>query len=196
MESNKSVRKSESGPKKGRSPTGRYEHVTHRDSKRERYTWVRTYERGMNRQTSLKPEKDVDRENKFIGVFPDEVFNNSQTFINSVRKGVSGRMLKEIIQSTGQRKLWSHILNVDSSNLSKLYARARLDREASEDVLDSVRVLNQAAKVWESLEMAIEWLNSEVPALANQVPIELFDTAEGRRWISQVLTHVEHGEFS
>ncbi len=65
-----------------------------------------------------------------------------------------------------------------------------------EKVQDAVRLIKQAEDVWESRDMAIRWLKSPVPALDGKKPITLFDTFEGREWVSQVLTNIEHGDFS
>ncbi len=71
-----------------------------------------------------------------------------------------------------------------------------MDKERSEEVLDAVRLLNQAVDTWESTELAMQWLHSPVAALAGEKPIELFDTFEGRKWVSQVLDKIEQGDFS
>lgn len=131
-----------------------------------------------------------------IEVFPKEVLHNKKAFIETVRVGISGQALKEVVATTGLRDVWGTILQVDKSNLSKQYRKKRLDSETTEDVLDTVRLLNKATEVWESKDMADVWLKSTVPALGNQPPLALFDTSEGRRWVSQVLDNIEHGEFS
>jgi putative toxin-antitoxin system antitoxin component (TIGR02293 family) len=104
--------------------------------------------------------------------------------------------VKSVVEATGLRETFLSILNVTSGNLSREYRKKALTKEASEEVLDAVRLLKQAVDVWESRDMAIEWLKSSVPALGGEKPINLFDTFEGRRWVAQVLNKIEHGEFS
>ncbi|MDR9468616.1 MbcA/ParS/Xre antitoxin family protein [Marinospirillum sp.] len=127
---------------------------------------------------------------------PGEVFLSKRAFIDASRKGIPGQWVKSIINATGFREMFVSILNVSSANLNRVYRKKSLDKEASEEVLDAVRLLNQATEVWESRELASEWLRSPVPALGGEKPINLFDTFEGRRWVSQVLNKIEHGDFS
>ena len=122
--------------------------------------------------------------------------SSHREFINAVREGIPGTLVKSVIESSGMRDIFVGVLNVSSSNLSRLYMRKHLDRGSSENVLDTVRLLNQAGLVWESEKLVKEWLNSPVPALNGDRPIDLIDTSEGRRWVSKILTKIEHGEFS
>lgn len=127
---------------------------------------------------------------------PADVFASRKAFIEVARKGIPGRWVRSVVEATGLRETFLSILNVSSGNLSREYRKKALAKETSEEVLDAVRLLRQAEDVWESQEMAIQWLNSPVPALAGEKPLNLFDTFEGRRWVSQVLNKIEHGEFS
>lgn len=131
-----------------------------------------------------------------FGAIPSTVFANRKAFIDVSRKGIPGRWVKSVVEATGLRETFLGILNVSSGNLSREYRKKALTKEASEEVLDAVRLLSQAVDVWESRELAIEWLKSPVPALDGERPITLLDTFEGRRWVSQVLNKIEHGEFS
>jgi putative toxin-antitoxin system antitoxin component (TIGR02293 family) len=131
-----------------------------------------------------------------FGVVPSEIFENRQNFIEVARAGIPGAWVKGLIDATGLRDTFVTILGVTSSNLSRIYKRKALNREDSEEVLDTVRLLRQAAQVWESQGAAMQWLKSEVPALGGVRPISLFDTFEGRRWASQVLRKIEYGDFS
>ncbi|WP_416397366.1 antitoxin Xre/MbcA/ParS toxin-binding domain-containing protein [Allohahella sp. A8] len=54
----------------------------------------------------------------------------------------------------------------------------------------------EANRVWGGLKSAKQWLSSPVPALDGERPIDLFDTFEGRRWVTTVLRHIETGDFS
>jgi len=151
---------------------------------------VSTYRPKMLAVNLDAPEKTV------FGAIPSKVFANRKSFIEVSRKGIPGRWVKSVVEATGLRETFLGILNVSSGNLSREYRKKALTKEASEEVLDAVRLLSQAVDVWESREMAIEWLNSPVAALGGERPINLFDTFEGRRWVSQVLNKIEHGEFS
>lgn len=127
---------------------------------------------------------------------PSEVFRDRQAFIDVSRQGIPGLWVKKVIEATGLRDAFLDILNVSSGNLSRVYRKKALQKETSEEVLDAVRVLRQSLQVWESRELAMQWLNAPTAALDGVCPIQLFDTFEGRRWVSQVLNKIEHGEFS
>ena len=62
--------------------------------------------------------------------------------------------------------------------------------------LDRARVLRQARDVWESEAAAKDWLQGPVRALGGKTPVELLDTAEGRRQVSEVLRMIETGDFT
>lgn len=131
-----------------------------------------------------------------LGKIPEEVFSSRKVFIEFSRKGIPGDWVKSLVEATGLREVFLGILNIDSGNLSRVYRRKALSKETSEEVLDAARLIRHAAEVWESKDLAREWLNSPVPALGGERPINLIDTFEGRRWISQVLNKIEHGDFS
>jgi putative toxin-antitoxin system antitoxin component (TIGR02293 family) len=143
---------------------------------------------------SLAAPCEVVRNN--LGKIPEEVFSSRKMFIDVSRKGIPGDWVKSVVEATGLREAFLGILNIDSGNLSRVYRRKALSKEASEEVLDAVRLLRQAAEVWESYDLAMQWFKSSVPALGDERPINLIDTFEGRRWISQVLNKIEHGDFS
>lgn len=143
-----------------------------------------------------KPESLNVSGKKIFGAIPQEVFANRKIFIEVTRKGIPGRWVKSVVDATGFRDTFLSILNVSSGNLSREYRKKALTKETSEEILDAVRLLRQATEVWESRDLAIQWLNSPVPALDGEKPINLFDTFEGREWVSQVLNKIEHGEFS
>jgi len=129
------------------------------------------------------------------GVNPG-AFDDALSFINAVRQGVSGQVVKKAVSLSGSRELFARILEVSPSNLSRYYRRKALSREDSEEILDSLRVLEKARLVWGSMEAAKAWLETPLPALNQSAPIELFDTFEGRRWVSDVLAQIEQGDFS
>jgi len=133
---------------------------------------------------------------KVFGVIPSAVLVSRKAFIEQSRTGVPGEWVKRIVDETGLREVFLSILNVRSSNMSRVYLRKALTREASEEVLDAARLIDQAIETWESKEAAMQWLDSPVGALGGERPCNLFDTFEGRRWVSQVLNKIEHGDFS
>ena len=166
--------------------------VTQAEKKQVRINKV-TESVGTYRPRSVSPATTGAR---VFGAIPAEVFANRKSFIETSRKGIPGQWVKGVIEVTGLREMFLSLLGVSSGNLSRVYRRKALPKETSEEVLDAVRLLQLAVDVWESHELAIQWLDSSVPALGGERPINLFDTFEGRRWVAQVLSKIEHGDFS
>lgn len=127
---------------------------------------------------------------------PEGVMDNRSTYIRQVRAGIPGRIVRQAVELLGSRDLLVRLLHTSSANLSRYYRKKTLTPGDSEEVLDALRVFFEAVRLWGDLDRAREWLNSPLPALDGDRPVDLFDTFEGRRWVSQVLRKIEHGEFS
>ena len=69
-------------------------------------------------------------------------------------------------------------------------------RPQSDALLDTLRVFFRAASVFESPERVREWLETVLPALGGRRPVDLCNTAEGRRLVQDAIRRIEHGEFS
>lgn len=124
------------------------------------------------------------------------VFDSTLNFIQAVQEGLSGVVVKQAIGVLGHRELFVDILGVQSANLSRVYRRKRLDKTDSESVLDVLRVVSEATRVFESRERADEWLATPLTALGGHRPIDLCDTFEGRDLVRSALRKVEFGDFS
>jgi len=116
-------------------------------------------------------------------------------YIQSVRTGLPGELVKRAVKMMGNRELFVRILGTTSSNLSRFYRLKKMTSAASEEMLDTIRLFKQAVELFGDIESAKEWLNTPAPALQEEKPIALLDTYEGRRWVSQVLRKIEYGEF-
>tara|TARA_B100000678_G_scaffold185931_1_gene155399 strand:+ start:199 stop:411 length:213 start_codon:yes stop_codon:yes gene_type:complete len=57
-------------------------------------------------------------------------------------------------------------------------------------------VLQMAETVFESQEIALEWLESPVNALNGERPSQLLKTSEGCARVYQILNKLETGDFS
>lgn len=146
------------------------------------------------REDTIRSAKAPD--NLVFDVVPSKILANPVDFINASRKGIPGLWVKHVVEATGLKETFLAILGISPSSLSRLYHRESLSRSSSEKVLDAIRLIRRAEVVWESQEQAIFWLQCPLAGLSDQRPIDLFDTFEGRRWVSQVLNKIEYGEFS
>lgn len=117
-------------------------------------------------------------------------------YINSIRGGLAGSAVRSLIEALHvPRPVASEILNVDESNVARLYQRPRVSVTQSESIMDTTRLILKAVRVFGNKELAYDWLQAPVPALGNYRPYDLMDTFEGRKWIDQVLCNIESGEF-
>ncbi len=117
-------------------------------------------------------------------------------YIQAVRQGISGTIVKQAIQLLGERDLFVRLLGTNSANLSRFYHQQVINRSASEVILDTLRVFQDAVTVFEDADIAKEWLHTRIPALAGEYPIDLCDTFEGRKLVRETLQAIEYGEFT
>jgi putative toxin-antitoxin system antitoxin component (TIGR02293 family) len=127
---------------------------------------------------------------------PADVLNNQAEYINIVRVGISGGVVKRAIEIMGNREMFVRLLNTTSANLNRYYRKKTLNRVNTEEILDTIRVFAQTLQIWGDADAAKTWLNTPLPALSGEKPVNLFDTFEGRNWVRQVLRKIEQGEFT
>lgn len=100
------------------------------------------------------------------------------------------------VNVSGKVDLLASALQLSAAEVKFLFNKQHLDSRTSEIILDVVRLLRLCGSVWESSEQVMRWLNLPVAALGGVEPARLVDTFEGRRWISQLLSKIEQGQFS
>ncbi|MEL0638748.1 MbcA/ParS/Xre antitoxin family protein [Marinomonas sp. TI.3.20] len=128
-------------------------------------------------------------------LFPDVDIMSSKGYLSAVRSGVSGHTLRAVIKAIGERELIARAIGKDASNLSKSYQVKRLSSIAADNLIDTLRVYIQAAAIYESLDLAKEWMHSPIPALGGEIPASLLDTHAGREMVRQTLRKLEFGEY-
>ena len=126
---------------------------------------------------------------------PPAAFADRLAFIQTVKSGLSGEVIRQVVRVVGHRELFVRLLGTTSGNLSRLYRRKSLGRGPSEALLDVLRVVAGAVAVFGTLAQANEWLATETAALGHQRPIDLCDTFEGRRLVRDAIRKIEYGEF-
>jgi putative toxin-antitoxin system antitoxin component (TIGR02293 family) len=124
------------------------------------------------------------------------LLENRTAYIQAIRRGISGEIVKQAVQVLQERELFIHLLNTNSANLSRFYRQKSLTKMQSEGILDTLRVFQKAITVFENEKLAKEWLHTSIPALAGEYPINLCDTFEGRKLVCEALQAIEYGEFS
>lgn len=125
-----------------------------------------------------------------------DLLEDRRVYIQTVRQGISGAIVQQAVKTLGERELFIRLLNTNSANLSRFYHQKSLSTAASEGILDTLRVFQEAVEVFEDVDKAKEWLHTKIPALAGEYPIALCDTFEGRKLVRESLKSIEYGEFS
>jgi putative toxin-antitoxin system antitoxin component (TIGR02293 family) len=126
---------------------------------------------------------------------PPAVFSDHETFIETTRKGLSGKIVKQAVDALGHRDLFVRLLETTTGNLNRFYRRKTLNAYHSEGILDTLRVFSKANSVFGDPDVAREWMDTAIPALGGQTPISLCDTFEGRNLVQIALRKIEYGEF-
>ncbi len=129
-----------------------------------------------------------------LGLNPESLTNKVE-YIRSVREGISGSVVKRTIKLLENRDVVVRILGTTSSNLNRYYRIKNMNRVDSEEMLDTIRLYDQAAHIFGSMDKAKEWIKTPIHSLSGEKPENLLDTFEGRKWIGQVLRKIEFGEF-
>jgi putative toxin-antitoxin system antitoxin component (TIGR02293 family) len=127
---------------------------------------------------------------------PPTLLEDRTAYIQAVRRGISGEIVKQAVQALEERDLFIRLLNTNSANLSRFYRQKPLTKMQSEGILDTLRVFQETIAVFENEKLAKEWLHTSIPALAGEYPINLCDTFEGRKLVCEALRAIEYGEFS
>lgn len=127
---------------------------------------------------------------------PESVFSDPLLFVDVVREGISGEMLKRGADISGlNRKLIGCALSVDPSNISRLFRRKHLTMEQGEAALETFRLWLKAVAVFEDERKAALWMECAIPAFAGKTPGEMLDTHKGRQLVDNALSRIEFGEF-
>ena len=126
---------------------------------------------------------------------PPAVFADGLAFVQAVKSGLSGEVVRQAVDVVGHRELFARLLGTTTGNLSRLYRRKTLEEGASEALLDVLRVVAGAVAAFGALAQADEWLDTKIAALGGQRPIDLCDTFEGRGLVRGAIRKIEDGEF-
>jgi putative toxin-antitoxin system antitoxin component (TIGR02293 family) len=127
---------------------------------------------------------------------PAKVFTDKREYLKTVIEGIPGTVVKQFVKEAPEhRRVVVRALGATSSNLSRLYARKSLNMQQTEEMLDILRIQTEAIAAFEDEGMAKEWLNTSIPALNGEKPLDLLDTFIGRSIVSDALNKIKWGEF-
>lgn len=126
---------------------------------------------------------------------PWDVLADDGAYIQAVRRGVPGNVVRQTVGVLGHRETFAHLLGATPGNLNRLYRRPALGRGQSEAILDMLRLVSRGLAVFGDVERTNEWLGAALPALGGARPIELCDTFQGRQLVRDAIRKIEYGEF-
>jgi putative toxin-antitoxin system antitoxin component (TIGR02293 family) len=127
-------------------------------------------------------------------IFPNVDIMSPIGYLSIVRSRVSGDQLKAITDLIEEKELIARSIGT-TSNLSKSYQTKRLSSAETDNLIDLLRVYIQAAKIYESFDLAKEWMRSSIPALGGEIPVNMIDSHAGREVVRQALRRMEFGEY-
>ncbi len=114
----------------------------------------------------------------------------------AVRRGLPWAAFEALVSALAMSKAdLATMLHIRSRTLSRRKAAGRLEAMESDRIFRLARVLAHAVEVFESVERARDWLESENRSLGGERPLRLLDTDVGAREVDDVLGRIEHGIF-
>ncbi len=109
---------------------------------------------------------------------------------------LAGQTLRSIVKRI-PREVVAKTIDVNSTNLAKLYKRKHLSRVQSEDISDLTSLWAEMNEVFMHDDKTLtEWLHAALPALNGRMPAELIQTLAGRKAVREVLNRLRYGDFS
>lgn len=108
--------------------------------------------------------------------------------------GAIGKFHKASGFSLGQIKRLAHL---SEGTLARRRRSGRFSPQESERLLRLFRIFNRAAALHnDDHPAARQWLETPIPALDNQKPIELSETEPGAHAVEDLIGRIEHGIIS
>lgn len=129
-------------------------------------------------------------------VSPDQPARFSPfSLVQSSRQGLIRAQVDEIAALVGLTdKEVAYALNMTPCNLHRLKDDQRFGTHASERLLLLRNVLLHALDTFEGRKATVlNWLRTPIRELANQTPLQLFDTVTGFGLVDDVLGRIDYG---
>lgn len=138
--------------------------------------------------------KKVNIQALYSAISSDDIMSSSG-YYRVVERGISGKELKKVVQLAGECGVFARIIGKDKANLSRSYLVKRFPKLVGDNIVDATRTYILATRVYGTFELAQEWLNTQLPALGGNSPVDLMDTHAGRTVIRETLRKIEFGEY-
>lgn len=118
-------------------------------------------------------------------------------WIPLVRQGLPAASVDAVMRMTRitQAQL-TQALAIPERTLARRKREGALSPEESAKFVRFARVVERAGTVFESIENALDWLQSPNAALGGVTPLSLLDTDIGADSVQDTLGRIEHGVFA
>ncbi|QJD79351.1 type II RES/Xre toxin-antitoxin system antitoxin [Spirosoma rhododendri] len=94
-------------------------------------------------------------------------------------------------------KEMSHILAISESTYQRrIRAKSRLTQDETEKAISLSEIYEKGIDVFRSKPDFEGWLQTKVPAMGNQRPVDMLDSMIGRQHVMDGLNRILHGIFS
>jgi putative toxin-antitoxin system antitoxin component (TIGR02293 family) len=130
---------------------------------------------------------------KVLPVLPDSPLQ----WVQVIRQGISSSSVDSLSAALriSQAELAS-LLGIPYRTLARRKNEGMLNSEESAKVVRLARIIERTEDVFESLDLAIDWLKSRNAALSGLTPLSLVDTDVGAESVLDTLGRIEHGVFA
>ncbi len=118
--------------------------------------------------------------------------------IELVREGLPIESVAFLQSSFGfTNKEMSHILAISESTYQRrIRAKATLTPDETEKAISLAEVHEKGMEVFEDKDDFGTWLQSKIPGMGNQRPVDMLDSMIGRQHVMDGLNRILHGIFS
>lgn len=117
--------------------------------------------------------------------------------IEAIRKGIQPELIESFLneQSFVVKDVLSRLKITTSTYFAKKKQHKLLDSGSTEKFLRLFAVVHSAQEILGNPE-ARSWLYRKIPALDNQIPMDLLDTEAGHRLVEQALLQIKYGIYN
>jgi putative toxin-antitoxin system antitoxin component (TIGR02293 family) len=118
--------------------------------------------------------------------------------VKLVKSGLSFSTVERLRRTSGlTRERIKQITRISEGSFARRKTSGRLSLEESEGVLRLSRVFERATSLYDGDQNgAVQWLETPIPALDNQRPLDLAQTEPGAREVENLIGRIEHGIVS
>lgn len=136
-------------------------------------------------------------------IFYSEYCKNSEMslsamdYIKAARIGLPGKAIRVVSETLEipMGEVYS-LLHITPRTAQRMVNSERLDVDASDHLLQMLKIYKRCLEVFQDSEKTIRWLKTANYALGDQTPLSLLDTTDGLELVTKSLIKIEYGVFA